>query len=393
MADGYEISRGRSDWQGAVTAGELRLTLNNSDGRFTPGSTTLASPSPIIVDQQIRVKETVNGVTYTRFTGYVKSWPVSWPATVVTFATVPAGATDAQARAERTTLRSMLEEEVVSASPSAYYTLGESEGSTSAGDTSGSQAVPLTAVGTGTAFTMGTGTGPVDGLSATQFFAGQYLADTAAVDFAAAPTTIAIMCVFATTDPATVTILNHHGWLFQINGTFSTRLTAQGPGFSINSTSVINDGRTHVAVLIGDGATATLIIDGNIEDTGAIGSGTGVVATRVGQQFTGTMSHVAVWPTLTTTQGQTIGQIALGLTESGTARITRLAGYADIPVGTLDTSLTSVSAQATLRARRAFSAIQDVADAEGGLVFIDGSGNLTFHNRDRPSVKTTPDLT
>ena len=56
--DGYDLDRGRQDWQGGVTSGSLGLTLNNSDGRFTPGSTTIATPSPIRVDQQIRLIET-----------------------------------------------------------------------------------------------------------------------------------------------------------------------------------------------------------------------------------------------------------------------------------------------------------------------------------------------
>ena len=93
--DGYQITKGRDDWQGGVTAGELRLTLDNSDGRFTPGSTILGTPSPIVVDQRIRLFENliaggfdetgfdVGGFdpVYARFTGYVKSWPVTWPAT------------------------------------------------------------------------------------------------------------------------------------------------------------------------------------------------------------------------------------------------------------------------------------------------------------------------
>jgi len=73
----------------------------------------------------------------------------------------------------------MLEEEVLSHSPSAYYTLSEPEGSTSAGDTSGNQARPLVASGTGTPVQFGAGTGPVDGMTAAVFAgpSGQFLAD------------------------------------------------------------------------------------------------------------------------------------------------------------------------------------------------------------------------
>ena len=60
--NGYTITRGRDDWQDATNAGDLTLTLNNSDGRFTPGSTILDTPSPITVDQRIRVTESLPGI-------------------------------------------------------------------------------------------------------------------------------------------------------------------------------------------------------------------------------------------------------------------------------------------------------------------------------------------
>ena len=72
--------------------------------------------------------------------------------------------------------------------------------------------------------------------------------------------------------------------------------------------------------------------------------------------------------------------------------MTRLAGYANLPVGTLDTSLTNV-AFTDITGKAAAEAIRDVADAEFGLAFFDGSGNLTFHNRNRAIAKTTPDTT
>jgi hypothetical protein len=63
-----------------------------------------------------------------------------------------------------------------------------------------------------------------------------------------------------------------------------------------------------------------------------------------------------------------------------------------MPLGTLDASLTNV-AFVDFTGKSAGEAMRDVADAEGGLVFFDGSGNLTFHNRNRAVNKTTPDVT
>jgi hypothetical protein len=415
--DGYDLSRGRADWQGAVTAGVLNLTLNNSDGRFTPGSTILASPSPITVDQRIRLVVTGVGVSgfgaggfglggfgsggYGQFTGYVKSWPVSWPAVVPTFAEVQLTAVDAQARAERHLLRSMLEEEVLLHNPWAYYTLAEAAGSTSAGDTSGSQAAPLTIAGTGAAMAFGSGTGPgVDGLTAATFAGGQYLS--AARDGSAAPLTYALGAWFLTSSVTAQYVANMDGWELFVNG--SGNLVGFGPFSGSIAGPFVADGRTHVAVVGGNSTTgvATLWLDGVSVGTSTVG-GAGValtentvggLSTAPAVGFIGTISHVSAWPTgLGTAAPAQIYSAGIGITESGTARIARLAAYAGIPVlGTLDPSLTTVGAQAT-SGKSGWDAIQEVVDAEFGLAFIDGSGSLVFHNRNRVASKVVPDLT
>jgi hypothetical protein len=78
--------------------------------------------------------------------------------------------------------------------------------------------------------------------------------------------------------------------------------------------------------------------------------------------------------------------------ETDNARLTRLAGYANIPVGTLDASLTNVP-YTDFTGRTAWDCIQEVADASMGVAYIDGSGNLVFHNRQKVTTKTSPDLT
>jgi len=384
LAGGIGFTRGRDDWQDAVTAGTLSLTLNNSDGRFSPGSTTIASPSPIKVDAQIRFKETVNGVTYTRFTGYVKSWPVSWPATVATFATVAVTATDAQARAERRVLRSVVEEEVILDNPAAEYRLGEPAGATSAADTSGSQQAPLTMLGTGTTVTFGTGTGPgTDSLTAATFAGGQYLHTT----LTAVPGTIEVWFSTTTNDGNTRTIVMPGSGLVVLSGQLHDPSTHTNFG-------AVSDGLLHHAVLSG----TTVYLDGISVGTGTapgdphmfVGGGSGL------SPFIGTIAHVAAYSG-TLSAARVLAHYQAGTTgfagESGTARITRLAGYAGISLGTLDTSLTNVAFRDFSDGNTsAWAAIQDVADAELGAVFIDGTGAQTFHSRTRVPLKTTPDL-
>ena len=413
--DGYQITKGRDDWQGGVTAGELRLTLDNSDGRFTPGSTILGTPSPIVVDQRIRLFENLiaggfdetgfdvggfDGV-YARFTGYVKSWPVTWPATVTTFSEVQITATDAQARAERRTLRSMLEEEILADTPTAYYTLSEAAGSTSAGDTSGNQMPALNMNGSGTAVSFGDGTGPVDGLSAAVFSGGRWLGATTSTDTLGA-SAWSIECWFNTT---TVPALDMT--LFVVTDETSSAgiplvINAAGQvAFSSLSGPTGTDGLTHQAAVTWDGTTAILYVDGVLVDSAATGllSGTALDNLIVGgtlplsQAFTGTMSHVATYDSaLSSTRVVNHYTAGAGGTETTTARLARLAGYVGIPVATLDSSLTTVPRQST-SGQSGWQAMQDVADAEMGLLYVDGVNDLMFHNGNRVPMKTVPDLT
>lgn len=402
LADGFRFDRGRQDWQGGVTAGSLSLTLNNADGRFTPGSTIIASPSPIKVDRRIRLKETINGVTYTRFTGYVKQWPVSWPAVVSTWSTVQLVATDAQARAERRVLRSVVEEEILVDSPSAYYTLGEPAGATSAGDTSGGQAAALPMAGSsGTAVVFGTATGPsTDGLTGAQFAAGQYLAG--------GPSALSasfVAEVFFTVSAASQSLVSEAGGadILAVNGSgyLASRL-------GLASSTNVTDGLVHhAAVRVESGVGATLWLDGvQVATSGSTFAVTSSLLVGAGQynfnamtgvqsSMTGSLAHFALFGSAIATARITAHATA-GSTgfagESGTARITRLAGYASLPLGTLDSSLTSVPF-VDLTGRSAWDALQQVTDAEMGVSFVDGSGNLIFHNRNRSPAKTTPDLT
>lgn len=414
LAEGLSYTRGRDDWQGGVTAGSLTLTLNNSDGRFTPGSTILGSPSPIKVDQRIRVKTTVNGITYTRFTGYVKAWPVAWPATVSTFSTVQLTATDAQARAERRPLRSVVEEEILADSPSPYYTLAEPEGATTAADTSGNQAPALTMTGSGTDVVFGTATGPgTDGLTAATFAAGKYL-EGAFIDVGTGAFW-AIRCAVDTSTASTFLVNLGDGGdlLFRLETSpagfaqaTASNIFPGAPGSALGATGAVSiaDSATHdlLATLSvsGAGATLTLYVDGTLAATNTSGVAAAFAPTRLrvgNTNLVGSLSHVAVFHSASAlTAGRVDAQADAALNgfagESGTARITRTAGYANLALGTLDTSLTNV-AFSDITGTSAWDAIQQATDAEMGVTFIDGSGNLIFHNRNRVPAKTAPDLT
>lgn len=420
--DGYSISRGRADWIGSVTAGDLTLTLNNSDGRFTPGSTILGTPSPITVDQRIRVIEGTRsggfgsgpfgvgpfgGGSVSVFTGYVKSWPVSWPAVVPTVAEVQITATDAQARAERWTLRSMLEEEILRYNPTVYYSLSEDQGATSAGDTSGNQG-PALKINTGGGDALAFGSDVLgitaDGTTGVAF-PGTPNAQFLATDGTVATTgvqAVGVQFVTSAVPPVGAASIWQYGDAFDISLDSTGRLEGNRSGSpGLIGPASMTDGEPHFAVLVADPTTSTfsMVIDGTVVASASstfTTSGPGylqVATTNTGlNTFAGTVAKAVAWPTLTVAQAQSITALATGHSEASTARLARFAAYTNLPVGALDTSLTTVPAQATA-GTSAWDAIQEVVDAEMGLAFVDGSGSLVFHNRSRVSSKTAPDLT
>lgn len=397
----YNVARGRQDEQSQVTPGQLTLTLNNTDGRFTPGSTIIASPSPIVVDQQIRVKVTANAVTVNRFTGYVQSWPVAWPTGGDTLSEVTITATDAQARAERRVLLSLPQEEISLDSPSVYYTMSEAEGASGAGDSSGNQAPALTMAGTGADVVFGQATGaPTDGLTGATFAGGKYLYTDSI------PEVPWLVVEFNTSTPSADCLVGMSpdtllGVKLGIDGSGYLFATA-GAVTATYAGAVVTDGLDHVAHAVPTGGFGNGFVDLYLDGVKVATSGLGVVGFLVtpqpfvvGRGFTGSLSHVAGGlGTLTGTRAA--AQAAALLTgfagESGTARITRLAGYAGLPLGTLDPSLTNVAFNG-IAGTSASAALQDVAAAEMGLLFVDGSGNTVFHNRNEVVAKTSPDIT
>lgn len=132
------ITRGRGDEFAEAQPSTLTLTLDNKDGRFTPGNT--ASPYYPNVKRSTPVRFTVtdDGVTYRRYTGFVKEWPVVWPDASDTFASVTITAVTEQARlaSRKTGLRALAVEEALLTLPAAFYPLNEATGSPAAVDVS-----------------------------------------------------------------------------------------------------------------------------------------------------------------------------------------------------------------------------------------------------------------
>jgi hypothetical protein len=357
------------------------------------------------------------GLTVTRFTGYVQQWPVEWPSGSDLESTVSITAVDPQARGERRPLLSVIQEEIGLARPDFYYTMGEPTGAAAAADSSGNQAPSMGQWFTGTDVTFGTATGPgTDGLTAATFTnGGKWLR--ASGNWTP---------MWGTVSFNTTTITGGGALLLSVNPVlrspddwWSIGFDSSGHLFAENSfaqaiytSKNVADGATHVASAIlvpGTPGTILLFLDGVQVATasGTVLTPLGGGQMEIGNNYAETISHVAgglLFGGLSTSAAVSGGTAATrfaaiaaaSLTgfagESGTARLTRTASYASLPVGTLDPSLTNVPFT-DITGKSVSEALRQVADAEFGLVFFDGSGNLTFHNRNRVVSKTSPDLT
>lgn len=180
FSEGVSISGGRSDERGTTDANTCTLTLDNSDGRFTPGYASGAYyPDVLIgVPLRVRMKYPSEGSYSTRFVGFVDEWPVEWPEGEDGTATSQVTASSRLARlGALAPLRSLLafQHSAVMDDPVLYWPMGEPEGATQAlpaADYYGDGSTVLRQVGSGKAVTFGDEHGPATDESTAARFTG-----------------------------------------------------------------------------------------------------------------------------------------------------------------------------------------------------------------------------
>lgn len=408
---GASITTGRGDEYASVQTGSARVALVNTDGRFTAGNVSSPYYPNVKIRKKLRISYTnpSGGATAYRFTGYVEEWPTNWPTGSDTYSTSQVTAVDRFKRlGALAPLRSVLEQEILADTPTAYYTLGEPEESTTAGDTSrgGSGALATTQVGSGGTLTFGVGTGPAtDALTApvltpTNVTNGKYLAGSVTVVGGATNLTITAFMLTSSAVVQTVCrlVTTSGGWV-ELRTTAAGKLEAtdSAGSFTLTSSASVNTGATYqVGLSLSQAAgvvTVTLLANGV-----SVGSTTYAAAQlpsytlirigghSAGAAFTGTISHVAIYGSAVSAARQLIHTTA-GSTgfagERSDQRIARLAGYAGITTAqqSLETGSSTSIAFVNTTGLAPLAAMQDVAATEGGVLFMSGAGLLTFHAR------------
>jgi hypothetical protein len=388
LPSGVETKRGRNDEDDTVAASELKLRLDNVDGRFTLGSTTYG----IRIDQRIRVTETVGATTSIRFTGYVEDWPTSWPSPSASHAVTYVTAVDRLARLERRKLAgTFLDTEMAADAPFGRWPLRDAEGSTTAGDVSGNARPTLTPQGTGTL--------PVFTGAGVTFMGGKYLtarpAGTVLAGFEVMFSRTSIpstrQCVMALNTTLGGTLFN-----LVIEPVTGQASMGSSGGPTVTTSASVCDGAPHHAFIANDDAslTASLYIDGVL-----VGSSNHTVVQNpmatmtVGgsvnpstANFAGTASDFAVYTTAPSAARIAVHADAVltGLgSDSSDERIARLAAYANLAPADLSLEagvLTSVPTQ-QIDGVAVLESMRDVAESEGGVLFVNGSGQLVLQNR------------
>lgn len=373
------ISRGRTD-RGAVPPAKVSLTLNNRDGRFTPEKTGGAYYPNVKLGRPIRVTSTYNAVAYVRYLGFVDSWTPGWPDGSDADAVTTVTASSRLARLGRSAeLKSIVEEEILLDSPIALFTLSEPEGATSAADSSESQQAALTMVGSGSAVTFGSDTGPgTDGLTAAHFAGGKYLAGS----LASAPAAIELWFATTGTDE----------WLLSDGeasaGSFGLFIDGTGKVSAISTAvgSAVNDGSVHHVCI----SSGQLVVDGTTYTpsipTPPATMYVGGSPSTAHSTLTGSLAHLACYSS-TPSGARLMAHYQSGSTgfagDLSGARISRYASYAGVPSTevSIDTGLATVGHVDTT-GNAPVELMRKVETTEGGVLFDAKDGTLTFKDRD-----------
>jgi hypothetical protein len=426
-----KLIRGRLDRYEEVQPSRLTFTLLN-DGRFTPGNTTSPYYPNVKKGRRIRYSLVHNGVTYRRFTGFIDEWPVVWPSASPVIANVTVTASSRTSRLSRDRpLPSIIEIEYGRDTPSAYFTLGDDEGTTRAGNVATTIQNPMVATATvgGSVgqITFGSATGPgTDSLTAASFTrssptAGAYLVSTWPTGYATfgAQDSQLLEAFFSSSTTAEMGICqaDQFGFFpgqtaYYIGTNASGKLIAVNwgtgtPTYTITSAATVTDGLTHHVAFRetynGTNTVGDLFLDGvNVGTNSLAGdwtatvhrivAGGGVVtsaSTALNSCFTGTIAHVAYTynPTTPVADARILAHAQAGLTgfsgERSDQRISRLATYAGIPTAdvSVETGLSTSIVNQDTTGQTPISLMQEVTRTEGGVLFDSGDGKLTFHAR------------
>lgn len=435
LGPGATIRYGRTSPYSAPQSASCTLTLDNTDGRFTPLRQTLADGTTahpyypnVVPRKRLRVSYVVGGVTYTRFTGYVKAWPTGLANAYYPRVTI--AATDRLDRLARVRLAAPIRQAVMQSAPALYWPLTDEVGSTFAAEQSGTISAPSLSVSGDASAPLafgadgpGTGDGTAVAFAPSSDSAGQTLymstldtlLDTATSDYS-----IAFAYNAGDSLPSwasgigTEIILDLTGPDFlELNlYLFGGALSAESSVGAVNGATSRADGGWHSAVLVVNtgSSTAELYDDGLSVGTFSTGftptasakflrlGDVGTGSAYASNHYQGRLAHVALHQgALTPGQAAAFhGAVRGWAGELVHERIARFLGYAGLTSSewNLDTSTVALGSYGQ-GGKDIVTACQDTVTSEGGgaALYVGTDGKARFIGRTHRGLATTPALT
>lgn len=421
----FTTRRGRDYELARTEAGEAEVRLNNWDGRFDPLNASGTYYPNIRIITPYRIRATWNGQLYRLFTGHVERWPQKWEEErgVSRLQVV-----DGMAALAGALLQGSLASEIIADIPHAYWPMDDGALAASAANKATTTTTPLAkqtspngggqgffgsdmslnseqsacwrqtrSQTTGTLDTYGVCLGApmtlpqlssgivVDLWAKISSLAGSYAYTLFALKGSAAPNAdkrVVLLTLDSTSGLPALLVSDAAGALTTYNG----------------SASGYNDNEWHHYAVHVTTTTANLWIDGTLRATGApVPTGATIDYFEVGGEvdpyitgsadaiLAGDLAHVAIFQAATVDSRRVAVRANAGLTgfpERTGSRMSRLLSYAGWTGGrAIDGGLSFLGAAATIARQTLLAAVQDVANWENGLVFVDGSGNLRFIDR------------
>lgn len=402
-----QINRGRSDELTSITATQLSLTLDNSDGRFTAGYASGANFPNVKLGKRIRVSVNPGAGFLEIFDGFVDSWPVYWPAAGL-LAYAPITASDRLKKLGKQIAPDTLLSQYISADgPSDWWPFDDPDGTAFPRNRTGTTGLTQTLTGALSAQTITFGQSglPYEGTTAVLInnasFGVQHVGAT--IDCAVG---WSVECFFQLTPQINTNFISF--WDPGFTNTIALTLGSGGLGTSIfvlsgsiNLTVTdpaardLTDSQWHHVAATLSGTTLSLYIDGVLSASSSTGAISGT--TPVGLQYMlvigsvdgeqGSVSNAAVYQSALNAT-QIANHAGAGLNgfsgETSLARATRLGTLVSIVPSIVVTGTSGTVTMAPLAGINGtdyLSLLQAVADTESGLLFTQRTGEVRLRPR------------
>lgn len=404
LDQGMTIGHGRGDERSQADANTLSLTLDNSDGRFTPGRTAGAYYPNVRLYRPIRVTATPPASAASiRFTGFINQWQAAWDGSDEA-SRVQVAAASRLSRLGLSDVRVSTVEETANllGAPRAYFTLGEPADSTRSVNSSGVTTFPLRARGPAPVVVYGGAPStPYDSLTGATFTAGgQYLVGNQAGGVVQSSSTAFTLSCFYSRGAGVVAANGYLMFLRNTSGSHEVSIQTVPTGTILSpvGNSIVgyfddvgSTALNHVALVYDSAASPNVKLYRN----GALIQSytTGYSATNLtelsvggsalaGGNLDGTVSHVAVFPSaLSAVEVSTLNAAGrTGFSGQGTgAFLQRFASWSGIPVGeivTTGTDRTLLPIDST--GATTVDLMRQVEQSEVGVLYDQRGGNLAL---------------